>query len=438
MKLKNLLLAGSMTALTACGGGGGGAGGAVGTISNWVNNDLTQLDNTYVTQWTDLIELANARISDEANAEAILSDPTDQDMAKANELIAMISRAETLWTQTLTNLDGLDDSKKYEMLNDTDFKNAYKAMEYLKNTVKPLLSKVAGGEKLNYTEYQSMDSAIEAQKIQDEVDVDSFVDTKIVKSSVPKKSTEEIYNQNEASGEMTVLPINDWTTVFEGGGKETRDVWQVTPQNNVTKNRVCTWDEVTKITATGSQTFRENEICTTETITVPTDDLRLKVTQEQAGDNPIVEREDIVKTNGDSTTETKNERTDEVLNNTTDNEDEIRELSWNTSTEEVIKTRFESTDNDNVKIKIQDKYIKTTVTKPIEIIKSVTQHYTDKVLVDERTATPWTKTQVVIFKDGTTDTETLETGTDYTEWTTKQKYESPRCVKNEQEPVGSF
>jgi hypothetical protein len=427
------------TTLTACGGGGGGgAGDAVGTISNWVNNDLTELNSSYVTPWTDLIQLANAKISEEGEAKAILTGPTEQDITKANELIGMISTAETLWTATLADLDGLNDSKKYEMLNDTDFQNAYKAMEYLKNTVKPLLEKVAGGNKLNYTEYQSMDSVKEAEKIQNAVDIDAFVETKIVKSSVPRQSKTETYNQNETSGEMSIVPINDWATVFEGGGKETRDVWQVTPQNNVVKNRVCTWNEVTKITATGSQTFKQNEVCTTETITTPTDDLKVKVTEEQAGDNPVVGRGDVVKNLGTPVTETANEKTENVLDKTVDNPDEIQELSWNTETQEFIKTRFIETVNPNVKIKVDDKYIRTTVTKPIKIIKSVTQHWTDKVFIDQRTATPWTKTQQVTFKDGTTDTETLETGTDYTEWTTKQKSESPRSVKVDQDPVDSF
>ena len=46
-RLKNILLAGAMaTTLTACGGGGGG-GGAVGTVSNFIQNDISNLIESY-------------------------------------------------------------------------------------------------------------------------------------------------------------------------------------------------------------------------------------------------------------------------------------------------------------------------------------------------------------------------------------------------------
>ena len=437
-KLKNTILAGlTGLTLTAC-GGGGGAGTAVGTISNWVNNDLTELNSSYVTRWTDLISLANAKISEEGQAGAILSSPTGQDILKANEMISMLQEAETLWADTLNDLDNLPDAKKYEMLNDVDFQNAYKAMEYLKNTVKPLLQKVATGNKLNMDEYSKVKDTDEATKIQNNVDVNSYVATKKIKSTVPGREEQEIYNETEASGEMSIVPITDWTTVFEGGGKETRDVWQVTPQNSVVKKRICTWDEVTKITETGSQTFKENEICKTKTITTPTDELKVKVTQEQAGDNPIVDREEIIKVLGTAVTETQNERPDNTLDKSVSNPDEIQELSWSTATENILKVRYENTNDQNIKVKITDKYLKTTVTKPILVIKSVTQHWTDKILIDERTTTPWTKTQVVIFKDGSKATETISTGTDHTAWQTKQKSESNRSVKVEDDPINDY
>ena len=437
-KLRNTVLAGlaSLT-LTAC-GGGGGAGTAVGTISNWVNNDLTELNSSYVTKWTDLIELANAKISEQGEPGAILTTPTGQDILKANEMIAMLEEAEALWTDTLNDLDELNDKKKYEMLNDKDFQNAYKAMQYLKNTVKPLLHKVATGNKLNMNEFLQVKDSKEAEKIQNNVDVNAYVATKKIKSTVPKSSTKEIYNETEASGDMSIVPITDWTTVFEGGGKETRDVWQVTPQNRIVKNRVCTWDEVTKITETGSETFKENEVCKTETITTTTDDLKVRVTQEQAGDNPIVDREEIVKVLGTAVTETQNERSESTLDKSISNADDVQELSWSTATENILKVRYVNTSDQNTKIKITDRYLKTTITKPIKVIKSVTQHWTDKVLIDERTATPWTKTQVVIFKDGSKATETISTGTDHTEWQTKQKSESSRSVKVEEDPINDY
>ena len=62
-KLRKLLMAGAMaTTLTACGGGGGGAGGAV---TNFVENDLTNLagSETIINSYSSLLTGFNSTIS---------------------------------------------------------------------------------------------------------------------------------------------------------------------------------------------------------------------------------------------------------------------------------------------------------------------------------------------------------------------------------------
>ena len=89
-----------MTALTACGGGGGG-GGAVGTVSNFVQNDLTNLagSESIVSSYSNLLTNFNSTISsgDISSIQAILTGPDADDIAKANTLLTQLSTAESLW-----------------------------------------------------------------------------------------------------------------------------------------------------------------------------------------------------------------------------------------------------------------------------------------------------------------------------------------------------
>ena len=89
-RLKNLLLAGSLVGLTACGGGGGGAGGA---ISNFVEEDLSSLtgSETIINSYSSLLSGFNSTISSGnfASLSAIMTGPKDEDISKANDLLSM-------------------------------------------------------------------------------------------------------------------------------------------------------------------------------------------------------------------------------------------------------------------------------------------------------------------------------------------------------------
>ena len=133
------------TTLTACGGGGGG--GAIGIVDNFVQDDLTNLvgSESIINSYSSLLTGFNSTISSGnfASLSALVTDPTDEDISKANTLLSMLEQAETLWTQTLNLIESQDADTKLSIYNSDDYKNAHAALLYLKNHVKPIMTKVS-------------------------------------------------------------------------------------------------------------------------------------------------------------------------------------------------------------------------------------------------------------------------------------------------------
>ena len=156
------------TSLSAC-GGGGGAGGAVGTIQTWVQEDLTTLAGaeSNIAQWQSLINTFSASVegSGQGSLQSIITGPDAEDRAKATKLLELLTKANQTWEDSNTEINKLSDKKKYEYLNSVDYKNAYKAIQFLNNNVKPLIQKVANGNSLTVTELTSMDTKAEGDKI---------------------------------------------------------------------------------------------------------------------------------------------------------------------------------------------------------------------------------------------------------------------------------
>ena len=104
-KLRNILLSGAMaTTLTACGGGGGG--GAVSTVSNFIQNDVSNLSgsNTIVSSYSSLLSNFNTTIAggDFGGLQAVITGPDSEDISTANTLLSQLQTAETLWANTET------------------------------------------------------------------------------------------------------------------------------------------------------------------------------------------------------------------------------------------------------------------------------------------------------------------------------------------------
>ena len=166
---KKILMATALcTSLSAC-GGGGGAGGAVGTIQTWVQEDLTTLAGaeSNIAQWQSLINTFSASVegSGTGSLQSIITGPDAEDRAKATKLLELLTKANQTWEDSNTEINKLSDKKKYEYLNSVDYKNAYKAIQFLNNNVKPLIQKVANGNSLTVTELTSMDTKAEGDKI---------------------------------------------------------------------------------------------------------------------------------------------------------------------------------------------------------------------------------------------------------------------------------
>ena len=200
--LKNTALTTVMaTTLTACGGGGGG--GAIGIVDNFVQDDLTNLvgSESIINSYSSLLTGFNSTISSGnfASLSALVTDPTDEDISKANTLLSMLEQAETLWTQTLNLIESQDADTKLSIYNSDDYKNAHAALLYLKNHVKPIMTKVSQGQKLSLTEYQKIASDTKAKQLIEQ-EKDSTVEDYITEKK-NKINQEKQEQQNEQTEE---------------------------------------------------------------------------------------------------------------------------------------------------------------------------------------------------------------------------------------------
>ena len=167
-KTRNILLSGILaTTLTACGGGGGG--GAIGSVNDFVQEDLSSLSGSesIINSYSTLLSGFNNTISSGnlANLSAIITGPTEKDISKAGNLLTMLNEAETLWAQTIDLIESQDADTKLQIYNSEDYKNAHAAVLYLKDHVKPVIQKVAQGQKLSLTEYNKVASDKKAEEI---------------------------------------------------------------------------------------------------------------------------------------------------------------------------------------------------------------------------------------------------------------------------------
>ena len=220
--LKNTALATILsTTLTACGGGGGGGGGAVGTVNDFVQNDLSNLSGSasIVSSYSNLISNFNSTISsgDISGIQAILTGPDADDIAKANTLLTQLSTAESLWAQTEELIESQSDSDKYTIYNSTSYKEAYAAFLYLKNSVKPIIQKVANGRTITLADYNTIAEEDKAQEIintEKETTASSYAATKLIKTT--QTITSDTETSTDASGSSSV-GYTDWETVYAGG-----------------------------------------------------------------------------------------------------------------------------------------------------------------------------------------------------------------------------
>ena len=452
-KLRKAFLAtASALTLTACGGGGGS--GAVGTISEWVNNDLSTLSgsSSNIATWNNLINSFSSSIGNTGSIQSILSTPDANDKAQAQELLNLLEDANNAWLTSNNVINGSDstltDSEKYAEFNKDGYKKAYQAIEFLNNNIKPLLQKVANGQALTVAEFTSMDTKIEGDKIMNTYDANSYVNTKLVKSSTANNSTTETYNEVVDNGTAVVEAVSGgdgtWTIIEGKGGKEKRKMSTTTPQKRVVKNNVCTWTDVVKLTSTGSVTTKVNEQCNIKTTETNLDNKIENAWVERDGENPIATTTNLASTDSDPVTEWNSAYgTNGILTTTStvgtvENTPEVVDGSETTSTQNIIKTRFITTSNPNAPIEVKDNYTKTTVVRPIVTTPSNNVTYKDIKTKQKRTYTITTLRKKVVYADGTDEIIETPQAKVYTDWTVVQISDNTRTVKEEGTPVDGF
>jgi len=424
MKIRNLLLAGSLTALTACGGGGGG--GAVGTVSNFVQNDLTNLNGSesLISDYSALLSSFNSEISsgDISKIQAILTGPTSEDQAKANTLLSMLGEAETLWAQTEDLIKQQPETEQYSIYNSDSYKRAYAAFLYLKDSVKPVVQKVAEGRTITLADYNTIAKEEKAEEIITEkknTTASSYAAEKLV------KNTQTITNDTETSTDATgssSVSYTDWATIYQGGGDEQRTKTTTTTNLRTTVTTRCTFERTTLLNGTytdGAQTCTEIASSTIELDPTVTTE-----TETRAGDNPVVTTIAL-----DDTVTTATEETDPYTVTTyvdadsTTTETEEGSATTNTANRDVTTTTDHGNNTSTV---IVTRYVDTTTTTPTTTKIYRTRHYTDTVKKDTRTVTTTTAVNRVTYKDGTTEdingSATVVTG----DWTTVQVSQSER------------
>jgi hypothetical protein len=425
-RFRNLLLAGSMTALTACGGGGGG-GGAVGTVSNFVQNDLTNLSGSesIVSSYSSLLSNFNTTISsgDISSIQAILTGPDDNDIAKANTLLTQLSTAESLWAQTEDLIGNQSDADKYTIYNSESYKEAYAAFLYLKNSVKPIIQKVANGRTITLADYNTIAKEEKAQEIittEKNTTASSYAAEKLIKST--QTITNDTDTSTDATGSSSVS-YTDWATVYQGGGDEQRTKTTTTTNLRTTVTTRCTFERTTLLNGTytdGAQTCTEIASATTELDpTINTE------TETRTGDNPVVGDPEPLDSVVTTATEESAEYTVTTYTDATDTTTETQEGSATTTTTNRDVTT--TTDHgDNTSTVVVTRYVDTTVTTPITTLVYRTRHYTDTVKKDTRTTITTTPVNRITYKDGTTEDvngiAVVVTG----EWSTQTVSESQR------------
>ena len=430
-KFRNLLLAGSMTALTACGGGGGGA---PGVVNDFVQGDLSNLTGSasIVSSYSNLISSFQSTISsgDISSIQAILTGPDEDDINKANALLTQLQTAEALWTQTEDLIANQTDSDKYTIYNSDSFKQAHAAMLYLKNYVRPVVQKVANGRTITLADYNTIAKEEKAQEIiatEKDTTASSYAAEKLIKST--QTITNDTDTSTDATGTSTVS-YSDWSTVYQGGGNETRTKTTSTTNLRTTVTTRCSFLRTTLLNGTssdGAQTCTEIASATTELDPTVTTE-----TETREGDNPVtstVNLDDVITTS----TEDSAQYTVTTYTDATDTSTETQEGSATTTTTNRDVTNTTNHGN-NTSTVVVTRYVDTTVTTPITTKIYRTRHYTDTIKKDTRTITTTTPVKRVTYKDGTTEdvngTATVVTG-DWSTQTVSQSNRSENILQSE-------
>ena len=225
-KIKNILISSVLSlSLTACGGGGGG-GSAVNKISNFIEEDLTNLNGSelIISDYSNLISNFQNIVSEGqySSLSAVITGPNSEDIKKANNLLNILNQTEQLWLQTEDLILQQSDDNKFKIYNSKSYKDAYAAYLYLVNDVGPIIRRVSQGKNVTLSDYNKVakkEKADEIIKNEKLPKTQKIVENKVIKSSsVIREDKEEIkeYSENPE------VSYTNWSTIYNGGGEENR------------------------------------------------------------------------------------------------------------------------------------------------------------------------------------------------------------------------
>jgi subtilisin family serine protease len=279
-KFRNILLSTALAGtLTACGGGGGG-GGAVNTVTNFVDNTVSQLagSESIVNSYSSTLSTFNSLLSggDLSMLSAITS-PDTKTRQSASNILTTISSAETLWSQTVTLINAQSTDRKSAIYNSNSYKDAYAAYLYLTETVKPIMQKVSAGTGISTDEFNRVAddntvTTIIAQKRS--TTVTDHVAQRLSELSTPTTTTTTTTTEATVTGTTTLDPTVTSTSVdgdpytvttyVDGDDTTTTSTGEAVTTSTTANNVVDTSN------SDGSTTRKTYTITTTTTVTPTT------------------------------------------------------------------------------------------------------------------------------------------------------------------------
>jgi len=435
--LKNTALATILsTTLTACGGGGGG-GGAVGTVTNFVKNDLASLSGT-----TDLISTANQIVesyeqqsqNNEVSIENVLATfmsfgsytPDADDQTEAEKLLSTVDAAISWWnnvedviatTTSYTDKNGNEvsftDKDRMSFYQLESYKEAAKAIRYLKDVAKPVIEKVKLGNTITDDEVTNITSTSRYDEIVASYDAEVTeavelkkqnlitFNTKTVTLTPVLKSDNDVAQTNKATSSPSDAE-EGWEYVNGAGGKQTRDVTTTTPNVNIKVYEDC--EEVRQIYKDGSYKVISSD-CSDRTVTNSLASTITVVTEERMGENYVTNTEDVSEDPVDEwLTQNVKQKTTTYEDSEETISEEVEGMATTTTEDRYVVSTVDNDDNTSTETKI--KYTDTIVTTPVTTIVYKDRTYTHVYTTDKKLQRTSTKVTKEYYADGTDNTIT--------------------------------
>lgn len=247
--------------LSACGGGGGG-GSAVNVISNFIEQDLTNLNGSelIISDYTNLISNFQNIISngEYSSLSAVITGPNSEDIKKANDLLSILNQTEQLWLQTEDLINQQSDNEKYNIYNSKSYKEAYAAYLYLINDVEPIIEKVSKGKSVTLADYNKVaqkEKADEIIKTEKLLNAEQVVSNKVIKETLIIEENRQETREYSSDPEIS---YTSWSPIYKGGGQENRTKSIKIKNFKETTNFKCSFKRINYL---NGNTVDEEPVC---------------------------------------------------------------------------------------------------------------------------------------------------------------------------------